>query len=174
MPRKAKKLQEIKEIFEENEIDFTLFDDVVVLKELRERLGIITDTRHESYIKHNLLDIIMITLLAVLANANEWLEIEHFGKTSCGSKRNKTEREAVKALHTLNVYSSDYGFCTGQVFVDEKRNEIPAMIDLLKIIDIKGCILTWDALNTQRDTVAEVKRKKGDYVGALKGNQHNF
>lgn len=244
MPRKAKKLQEIKDIFEGNEIDFTLFDDVAVVQELRERLGIITDTRHESYIKHKLLDIIMITLLAVLANANEWLEIEHFGKTkeiwlkgflelpngipsddtfrivisslnsnyiyniiieflmikmdeiiktingysentekeilsidgktSCGSKRNKTDKKAVKALHTLNVYSSEYGFCTGQVFVEEKRNEIPAMIDLLKIIDIKGSILTWDALNTQKDTVAEVIKKKGDYVGALKGNQHNF
>jgi hypothetical protein len=80
MPRKAKKLQEIKNIFKENEIDFTLLDDVGVLQELRSKLGIITDTRHESYVKHNLLDIIMITLLAVLANANEWLEIEHFGK----------------------------------------------------------------------------------------------
>ena len=80
MVRKAKKLQELKGIFDENEIDFDLFDDVIVLKELRESLGIITDTRHESYIKHNLLDIIMITLLAVLANANEWLEIECFAK----------------------------------------------------------------------------------------------
>lgn len=226
MARRAKKLQEIKDIFEENEINFTLFDDVAVLKELREKLGIITDKRHESYIKHNLLDIIMITLLAVLSNANEWIEIEVFaqskekwlrgflelpngtpsddtirtvisnldsnyfynivieflvdkmndiietinkkksgnekeilsfdGKTSCGSGRNKTDKAREKALHTLNVYSSDYGFCMGQVFVDEKSNEIPAMIDLLKIVDVKGAILTWDALNIQKDTVAEV------------------
>lgn len=244
MARKSRKLQELKDIFEENDIDFTLFDDVSVLKELREKLGIITDKRHESYIKHNLLDIIMITLLAVLANANEWIEIEAFakskeswlknflelpngtpsddtirivisnldsnyvynlvlnflinkmdgilqtfnkdcensskeilsvdGKTSCGSKREETYKQGQKALHTLNIYSSEYGFCMGQVFVDEKSNEIPAMINLLKIINIKGAILTWDALNTQKDTVAEVIRKKGDYVGALKGNQHNF
>ena len=73
MARKAKKLQELKGIFEENEIDTELFDDVTVLKELRGKLEIITDTRHESYIRHKLLDIIMITLLAVLANANEWI-----------------------------------------------------------------------------------------------------
>ena len=80
MARKAKKLQELKGIFEENEVDFELFDDVTVLKELRESLDIITDTRHESYIKHKLLDVIMITLLAVLANANEWIEVECFAK----------------------------------------------------------------------------------------------
>jgi len=244
MAKKSKKLQELKNIFEENEINFELLDDVTVLKELREKLGSISDTRHESYVKHNLIDVIMITLLAILANANEWVEIEYFakskegwlkkflelpngtpsddtirivistlnsnylykivldfliekmnnildtfnhkeneqaqeiysvdGKTSCGSARNETDVKKKKALHTLNVYSSNYGFCMGQVFVNEKSNEIPAMIDLLKIIDIKGIILTWDALNTQKDTVSEVIKLKGDYVGALKGNQHNF
>lgn len=73
--RKAKKLQEIKDIFDEENIDFKLFDEGPVLIELREKLGIITDKRHESYIKHNLVDVIMITLLAILSNANEWLEI---------------------------------------------------------------------------------------------------
>lgn len=246
MARRAKKLQEIKTMFEEHEIDIRQFDDVEVLKEFRDRLGIINDKRHESYIKHPLTDIILITFFAVLANANEWLEIEEFGKnkeewlrsflelpngvpsddtirivissldshsfynlvleflihkmkdilttlpsnskdptrekeilsidgkTSCGSGRKATDTPGAKALHTLNAYSSDYGFCLGQVFVNEKSNEIPAMLDLLKIIDIKGTILTWDALNTQKETVAEVIRKKGDYVGALKGNQHQF
>jgi len=40
--------------------------------------------------------------------------------------------------------------------------------------EIKDCVLTWDALNTQKDTVAAVIRKKGDYVGALKENHRNF
>ena len=92
--RKAKKLQKLKDIFDENEIDFTLFDDVSVLKELREKLVIITDKRHESYIKHNLLDIIMISLLATLANANEWIEIEEFAK----SKEDSTEEKEILFL----------------------------------------------------------------------------
>ena len=74
-------MQELKNIFEENEINFELLDDVTVLKELREKLGSISDTRHESYVKHNLIDVIMITLLAILANANEWVEIECFAKS---------------------------------------------------------------------------------------------
>ena len=96
------------------------------------------------------------------------------GKTSCGSKRNKTNKLGAKALHTLNAYSSDLGMCIGQVFVNEKSNEIPAAIDLLDIIEVKGTIVTWDALNTQKETVKKVIARGGDYVGALKGNQHNF
>ena len=78
MAKNSKKLQELKNIFEENEFNFELLDDVTVLKELREKLGAISDTRHESYVKHNLIDVIMITLLAILANANECVEIEYF------------------------------------------------------------------------------------------------
>jgi predicted transposase YbfD/YdcC len=99
MARKAKKLQELKGIFQENEIDVELFDDVTVLKELRERLDIITDTRHESYIRHKLLDVIMITLLAVLANANEWIEVECFAK--------KKEKWLKKFLELPNGIPSD-------------------------------------------------------------------
>jgi len=250
MARKARKLLEMQELFDEHEIDFAMFDDEEVVKELMDRISSVNDIRHQSYIRHKLVDIIMITLFAVLSNANEWSEIEEFGKakekwlrkflelpngipsddtirivisnldsryfytlviefltgkineilnafniqektyeneivenkeilsvdgkTSCGSKRNDTDIKGSKALHTLNVYSSDYGMCTSQVFVNEKTNEIPAMLDLLKIIDVKDAVLTWDALNTQKETVAAVIKKKGDYVGALKGNQHNF
>jgi predicted transposase YbfD/YdcC len=60
------------------------------------------------------------------------------------------------------------------VEVEEKTNEIPAVRDLLDIREVKGCVMTWDALNTQKETGAQVIRKGGDYVGALKGNQHDF
>jgi predicted transposase YbfD/YdcC len=96
------------------------------------------------------------------------------GKTSRGSKRNKTDREAVKAMHTVSAFSTENGMCLSQISVEEKRNEIPAVQDLIDMTDIKDCVLTWDALNTQKNTVAAVIRKKGDYVGALKGNQHHF
>ena len=230
-------------MFDENDIDFSIVKDIIVIKDLLTRVEKIPDFRDESYVKHKLSDIVMLTLFAVLSNANEWSEIEAFGikkenwlrnylklengipsddtirivisnidsryfyeivieffmeivtnltrlanatttqepdiisidgKTSCGSKRNDTDIMGTKALHTLNAYSNDYGMCIGQVFVDEKSNEIPAAKDLLKIIDIKGTIVTWDALNTQKSTVEAVIKNKGDYVGALKGNQGNL
>lgn len=246
MARKAKKLQELQTMFEENDIDFSEIRDIIVIEDLVAQLEKIPDFRDQSYIKHKLSDIILLTLFAVLSNANEWCEIEAFGikkekwlrnylelqngipsddtirivisnidsryfygividffmeiisnlsrlakategvnsknpdiisidgKTSCGSKRNDTDIKGTKALHTLNAYSSDYGLCIGQVFVDEKTNEIPAAKELFEIIDLKNTIVTWDALNTQKSTVESVIKHKGDYVGALKGNQGNL
>jgi len=55
-----------------------------------------------------------------------------------------------------------------------KTNEIPAGPVLLGKMDLKGKIVTWDALNTQKETVEAVIRGKGDYVAALKGNHPLF
>ena len=96
------------------------------------------------------------------------------GKESRGSKREKTEREAVRALQTLNVYSNSYRICLAQKFIDEKTNEIPAAQELLKIMDLKNSIVTADAMNCQKDTVSVIVKSKGDYVLAIKGNQKLF
>jgi predicted transposase YbfD/YdcC len=96
------------------------------------------------------------------------------GKTSRGSKRNKTDRAAAKAIHTVSAYSTDRGLGLSEMVADGKSNEIPAVRDLIDITNIKGCIVTWDAMNTQKETVRAVIAKKGEYVGALKANQHSF
>lgn len=96
------------------------------------------------------------------------------GKESRGSKRKSGSGEDIRALHTLNVYSSDYGMCLAQQFIKEKTNEIPAAQELLKLMDLKGTIVTADALNCQKDTVSAIAGSKGDYVLALKGNQPLF
>jgi predicted transposase YbfD/YdcC len=92
------------------------------------------------------------------------------GKTSCGSKRNKTDKDAVKAMHTVSVYSTEYGLCVGESVVDEKTNEIPTVQAMLETFSVKKCIVTWDALNSQFGTVAAVIRGGGDYVAPIKGN----
>lgn len=96
------------------------------------------------------------------------------GKESRGSKRNETSTGAVRALQTLNVYACDYGICIGQKFIEEKTNEIPAAQELLSLMDLKGSIVTADAMNCQKDTAATIVGGKGDYVLALKGNQPLF
>ena len=96
------------------------------------------------------------------------------GKESKGSKRSKLATRSTKALHTLNVYSTDYGICVEQEFVEEKTNEILAGVQVLGRMDLKDCVVTWDALNTQKETVETVIKKKGEYVAALKGNHPLF
>ena len=248
MPRKAQKLVQIREMFDDYDFELEDVKDVTVLKEMHMRMGEIYDPRNEAYVRHELGDIIMIVLLAVLSNADEWLEIEAFGKahekwlrrflrlehgipsddtfrivmsllntnyvygiaisflmtkvdeileiaetkgipggelpkketlsidgkTSRGSGRKETDVVGAASLHTLNAYSSAYGFCVGQSFIEGKTNEITHMPQLLRRMDLRNTIVTWDALNTQKETVKTVINGKGDYVGALKGNQHNF
>lgn len=96
------------------------------------------------------------------------------GKESRGSKRNATDKEGVRALQTLNVYSTSYRMCIVQKFIDEKTNEIPAAQEVLKLIDLKGDIVTADAMNCQKETAAVIIKSQGDYVLAIKGNQKLF
>lgn len=96
------------------------------------------------------------------------------GKESRGSKRKAGNCGEVKALQTLNVYSSEYGMCLAQKFIEEKTNEIPAAQELLGLMDLKGSIVTADAMNCQKGTAEAIAESKGDYVLALKGNQPVF
>lgn len=96
------------------------------------------------------------------------------GKESRGSRRSDTGNGGAKALQTLNVYAGDYGICIGQKFIEEKTNEIPAAQELLPLMDLKGSIVTADAMNCQKETVSAIVKGKGDYVLALKANQPLF
>ena len=82
MPKKSSKLTALQELFEENQISTKTieFNDVVI-QELKKKAEAVPDHRHPSYTKHLLSDIIMITFFALLANANEWGEIETFAKS---------------------------------------------------------------------------------------------
>lgn len=97
------------------------------------------------------------------------------GKTDNGSKRNETEvREKVKSLNVLNVYSNNLGMCVASQMIDDKTNEIPTIPKILDKINVKGNIITWDALNTQKNNIEKVIKLKGDYVVPIKQNQDNF
>lgn len=97
------------------------------------------------------------------------------GKTDNGSKRRENDtRDKVKALNVLNVYSNHLGLCVASEQINDKTNEIPTIPKLLDRIQVKGNIITWDALNTQKSNVEKVVKLKGDYVVPIKLNQENF
>jgi len=75
-----------------------------------------------------------------------------------------------KAKHIVSAVDED-GFCLGETCVGEKTNEIKAIPELLEDLNIKGHIITTDAMGCQTEIVKKIRRKRADYVLALKGNQ---
>lgn len=97
------------------------------------------------------------------------------GRTDNGSARKETDyNKKEKPLNVLNMYSNKYGICLASEQIDSKTNEIPKIPDILKRTNIKNCIVTWDALNTQTKNIEAVIEGKGEYVVPIKGNQGNF
>ena len=90
------------------------------------------------------------------------------GKCLRGSK---DKSKGANGLYVLGAWASKNKLLLGQLKVDEKSNEIVAMPKLLEILHIKGCIVTADALNCQKDIAAKVIEKGADYLLAVKGNQ---
>ena len=107
---------------------------------------------------------------------NQQYDFYHFdGKVDKGSgRKTNAQNEIIKNLNVLNVYSDLLSMCIDQEMIEDKTNEITAIPEVIKRLNIEGVICTWDALNTQKKIVKAVIEGKGDYVGALKGNQGNF
>lgn len=90
------------------------------------------------------------------------------GKTARGSY----DRESsLKALHTVSAWASEHHLVLAQHRVESKSNEITAIPELLKLLNLNGAIITLDAMGTQRDIAAQIQDQGGDYILALKGNQ---
>jgi predicted transposase YbfD/YdcC len=93
------------------------------------------------------------------------------GKTA---RRSHDRRKALGALHSVSVWASEFGLSLGQVACGDKSNEITAIPELLRLVDIQGAIITIDALGTQKAIAAQIVAQKADYVLALKGNQETL
>lgn len=211
--------------------------EISKLKELKEKSKMLKDERQKGKIVYKIWDIVVVVILAVLADCNEWEEIADYardkkdflkkflkltggiptaktyervislidsqelnkifvdfikdiqfmddiyfkdilsfdGKVDKGSSRKKGYIvEETKPLNVLNVYSDKLQMCIAQEMIEEKTNEITAIPDVIKRLDLTNVICTWDALNTQKDNVKAVTSKGGDYCVALKANQGNF
>lgn len=91
------------------------------------------------------------------------------GKTMRSNKRGEG-----KPSHIVSAWSKEDGFCLGQKAVEEKSNEITAIPELLDKLQIKGNIITIDAMGTQTAIAEKIRAKRADYVLSLKGNQKNL
>ena len=185
------------------------------------------DPRIERTKRHLLVDIICLSVCAVIAGAEGWEDIEEFGLThetwlrkflrlphgipshdtisrvfrrlkpkafeACflewvsslheqlGFKliaidgktlRRSHDRKTMKsALHLVCAWSVENHVVLGQEAVDAKSNEITAIPELLETLELKGSIVTIDAMGCQKEIASQIVTAKGDYVLAVKDNQ---
>jgi predicted transposase YbfD/YdcC len=126
------------------------------------------------------------TNLVALINANELNKVfmEIFGelitnaktiaidgKTVCSTAKMKGRQAA---LHIASAYISESGITLGQLAVEDKKNEISAVQNLIKLIDVSGAMVVADALNCQKKTAKAVLDGGGDYLLAVKKNHRNL
>jgi predicted transposase YbfD/YdcC len=186
----------------------------------------VEDPRDNRGKEHNLLDIIVIAICAVISGGENWEDIELFGKSKqewlgtflkipkgipCDdtfarvfarldpqqiqnsfiswvksiSEVLKAEVVAVDgktlrhsydkggdkgAIHMVSAWASANRLVLAQCKVDEKSNEITAIPELLKLLEINGCIVTIDAMGCQKEIASQIVEQGADYVLALKGN----
>ena len=197
---------------------------------LLEHFRDLEDPRVDYLVEHHLLDIIGLTICAVLCGADTWVDIELYGKAkevwlktflalpngvpshdtiarllaalnperlqncflswvrsvahlSAGeivAIDGKTLRHSYDsggdkgAIHMVSAWAHQNRVVLGQRKVDDKSNEITAIPELLKVLDLQGCIVTIDAMGTQTEIAQQITAQGGDYVLSLKGNQGNL
>jgi predicted transposase YbfD/YdcC len=194
---------------------------------IEEHFGKLEDPRIERNKLHKLLDIIVIAICGVICGADNWVDIEIFGKKKKRWLRQflelpngipshdtfgrvfgmlkaehfqecfyawvkmvnqVTEGQVIAldgkqlrgsmdkytgkgAIYMVNAWASTNHIALGQRKVDEKSNEITAIPELLKMLEISGCIITIDAIGCQTEFARQIIGQDGDYVLAVKENQ---
>jgi predicted transposase YbfD/YdcC len=93
------------------------------------------------------------------------------GKTA---RRSHDRGKGLGALHSVSVWASEFGLSLGQVACAEKSNEITAIPEVLKLVDIKGAIITIDAMGTQKAIAETIIDGEADFVLVLKGNHETL
>ena len=190
-------------------------------------LGDLQDPRVDRAKRHELLDIIVITLCAVICGADNWVEIEEFGKAKrdwlakflklpngipshdtlgrvfglldpeqfgrCFINWVKSVSELAQgevvaidgktlrgchdrangraALHMVSAWASENHLVLGQTRTSAHSNEITAIPKLLSLLDLKGCIITIDAMGCQKEIAGQIVDGGSDYLLAVKANQ---
>jgi predicted transposase YbfD/YdcC len=106
--------------------------------------------------------------LVTLRLGGESRHIAVDGKTSRGSADRAKGRPAV---HTVSAWMCGAGLVIGQTQTGEKSNEIRAIPELLRVLELRGATITIDAMGCQTDIAEAIVKREGEYLLAVKGNQ---
>lgn len=93
------------------------------------------------------------------------------GKRLCGSY-NRDDRQS--AIHMVNAFATENNMVLGQIKTQSKSNEVTAIPALLDLLDIKGCLISIDAMGCQTAIAQRIIHRGGDYLLAVKGNQSDL
>ena len=91
-----------------------------------------------------------------------------------GKQARRTKDKTQRPLHVVSAFSAECRLVLGQLACGEKSNEITAIPQLLDVLELKGCIVTIDAMGTQTEIANKIIEKEADYILAVKGNQPNL
>lgn len=111
---------------------------------------------------------LLVAWAKLLSSRLQGQQIALDGKTS---RRSFDPTNGKSAIHTLNAWAVESGLVIGQRTVDSKTNEITAIPEFLKILDIRGATVTADALNCQTAIATAIKEGGGEYLLSVKENQ---
>lgn len=118
--------------------------------------------------------------IAFQSSALDWVKQAVGGKLEGdilsidGKRLRGTSAHEVQGIHMVNVWTARHGLCLSAQAVKGKQNELstlPSVLDTLAYLDVAGCIVTIDAMGTQRTVAKKLVALQAQYVLALKGNQ---
>lgn len=89
-------------------------------------------------------------------------------------RRSHDKKNGLGPLHSVSVWAADFGMTLAQTACAEKSNEITAIPEVLKLVNLRGSIITIDAMGTQTAIAEQIVDSQADYVLALKGNQEGL
>lgn len=108
---------------------------------------------------------------AALAQALGLRQIAVDGKTLCASADGAN---GLRPLHLVSAWATANHLTLAQVAVEEKSNEITAIPELLRLLELKGALVSIDAMGCQKAIAAQIVEQGGDYVLPVKGNQERL
>lgn len=86
-------------------------------------------------------------------------------------RRSHDKASGKRALHVVSAWAVENRLVLAQVATEQKSNEITAIPELLRVLDLSGCIVTTDAMGAQKKIAKQIIGQNGDYALALKKNQ---
>jgi len=194
---------------------------------IQEHFSIVEEPRVEYLVEHNLTEMIVIAICAVICGANDWVAVADWGQAKIswlkqyltlangipshdcyrrlflrldteqfqkgfmswiqavfqltqgqliavdGKEMNGSKSKTLgrRAIDMVSAWATENRLVLGQQKVDEKSNEITAIPELLRLLELESCLVTIDAMGCQTEIATQIVEQGGDYLLAVKANQ---